>query len=66
MALTMLDKAAEKMEKAQWPADITAEFAAEAKNPNPCVGNTLLSETDTGVRILGLALEFGGDVRRPR
>ena len=56
MALTMLDKAAEKMDKSQWPADIAAEFAHEAKNPNPCVGNVLLSETDrTRVWIIRLA-----------
>ena len=56
MALTMLDKAAEKKDKSQWPADIAAEFAREAKNPNPCVGNTLLSETDrTRVWIIRLA-----------
>jgi beta-alanine degradation protein BauB len=46
MAVTMLDKAAEKKDKSAWPADIAAEFAHEAKNPNPCVGSTLLSETD--------------------
>ena len=56
MALTMLDKAAEKMDKSQWPADIVAEFEREAKNPNPCVGTTLLSETDrTRVWIIRLA-----------
>ena len=46
MALTMLDKAAEKKDKAQWPAEIEAEFEREAKNPNPCVGTQLLSETE--------------------
>ena len=56
MALTMLDKAAEKKEKSQWPADIAAEFEREAKNPNPCVGSTLLSENDrTRVWIIRLA-----------
>ena len=39
MALTMLEKAAEKKDKSPWPADIAAEFAREAKNPNPCVGS---------------------------
>ena len=43
MALTMLDKAAEKKEKSQWPADIAAEFEREAKNQNPCVGSMLLA-----------------------
>ena len=58
MAMSMLDKAAEKVEKkdkSAWPADIAAEFASEAKNPNPCVGTTLLSETErTRVWIIRL------------
>ena len=56
MALTMLDKAAEKKDKAPWPADIKAEFEREANNPNPCVGSTLLSENErTRVWIIRLA-----------
>jgi len=56
MALTMLDKAAEKKDKSAWPIDIAADFECEAKNPNPCVGNSLLSETDrTRVWIIRLA-----------
>jgi len=56
MALTMLDKSAEKKEKTQWPADISAEFDREGKNPNPCVGSTLLSENErTRVWIIRLA-----------
>ena len=56
MALTMLDKQAEKKEKSQWPADIAAEFERESKNPNPCVGSTLLSENErTRVWIIRLA-----------
>jgi quercetin dioxygenase-like cupin family protein len=56
MALTMHDKAAEKKDMSQWPADIAAEFAAEAKNPNPCVGSTLLSENERSrVWIIRLA-----------
>src|SRR5882757_6032068 len=52
----MLDKAAETIEKSAWPADIAAEFAHEAKVPNPCVGNALLSETErTRVWIIRLA-----------
>ena len=46
MALTMLDKAAEKKEKSQWPAEIAAEYAREATAPNPCVGSMLLSENE--------------------
>ena len=56
MALTMLDKQAEKKEKSQWSADIAAELELEAKNPNPCVGSTLLSENErTRVWIIHLA-----------
>jgi quercetin dioxygenase-like cupin family protein len=56
MALTMLDKTAEKKEKSQWSADIAAEFEREARNPNPCVGSTLLSENErTRVWIIRLA-----------
>ena len=35
MALTMLDKAAEKKDKSQWPAEIAAEFEREAKQSEP-------------------------------
>lgn len=56
MALTMLDKAAEHKEKAQWPAEIAAEFESESKTNNACVGTQLLSETDrTRVWIIRLA-----------
>ncbi len=56
MALTMHDKAAETKAKTPWPADIAAEFASEAKNPNPCVGSTLLSENERSrVWIIRLA-----------
>ena len=56
MALTMADKADMKQHKDPWPADIAAEFAREAKNPNPCVGTQLLSENErTRVWIIRLA-----------
>jgi quercetin dioxygenase-like cupin family protein len=56
MALTMLDKAAEKKGETQWPTDIAAEFDRESTNPNPCVGSTLLSENErTRVWIIRLA-----------
>ncbi|HEX5227188.1 MAG TPA: hypothetical protein VFW44_05735 [Bryobacteraceae bacterium] len=56
VALTMANKADVKQHKDPWPADIAADFAREAKNPNPCVGTTLLSETDrTRVWIIRLA-----------
>lgn len=46
MALTMLDKKSDPSAKSDWPAEIAAEFERESKNPNPCVGTHLLSETD--------------------
>jgi hypothetical protein len=56
VALTMADKADLKKHEDPWPADIAADFAREAKNPNPCVGTMLLSETDrTRVWIIRLA-----------
>jgi beta-alanine degradation protein BauB len=56
VALTMADKADLKKHEDPWPAGIAADFAREAKNPNPCVGTTLLSETDrTRVWIIRLA-----------
>jgi hypothetical protein len=67
MALTMLDKTAEKKEKSQWPADIAAEFERESKNPNPCVGSTHLSENErTRVWIIRLAPGERIGFRRPR
>ena len=57
MALTMREKQAEKKGMSQWPADIAAEFERESKNPNPCVGSTLLSENErTRVWIIRLAV----------
>ena len=56
MALTMLEKSAEKKQISQWAPDIAAEFEREAKNPNPCVGSTLLSENERArVWIIRLA-----------
>jgi len=56
MALTMLDKAAERKDKSQWSAELQAEFERERSNPNPCVGNQLLSETERSrVWIIRLA-----------
>ena len=56
MALTMADKADVKIHKDPWPTDIAAEFERESKNPNPCVGSTLLSENErTRVWIIRLA-----------
>jgi quercetin dioxygenase-like cupin family protein len=56
MALTMLDKTAETKDMSKWPAEIAAEFERESKNPNPCVGSTLLSENERSrVWIIRLA-----------
>ena len=56
MVLNMVDKPAEKQDRSEWPPEIAAEFAREAKNPNPCVGSTLLSETErTRVWMIRLA-----------
>jgi hypothetical protein len=56
MDMTMADKTDTKTHKEPWPADIAAEFARESKNPNPCVGGELLSETDrTRVWMIRLA-----------
>lgn len=42
----MSDKAALTTDHAPWSAELQAEFAREAKNPNPCVGSMLLSENE--------------------
>ena len=55
MALTMLDKQAERTDKSAWPPEL-AEFEREANNPNPCVGNALVSETDR-VRVWTIRLQ---------
>ena len=54
--MSMLDKTAENKDKSAWSPEIAAEFAREAKNPNPCVGSTLLSENERSrVWIIRLA-----------
>ena len=58
MTLTMLDKKAARSERADWPAEIKAEFEREARQPNGCVGTELLSETDK-VRIWIIRLQPG-------
>ena len=58
MALAMIDKPANSRNKAQWPVAICAEFEHEAKYPNPCVGQQLLSETDQ-VRVWRIHLKPG-------
>jgi quercetin dioxygenase-like cupin family protein len=58
MAMTMLDKRSESLNKSPWPAELTAEFERESKKPNPCVGSTLLSENDK-VRVWMIRLATG-------
>src|SRR5262245_48867673 len=58
MALSMMDKAAERSDKGAWPAEIKAEFEREARNPNPCVGTILVSESDR-VRVWMIRLAPG-------
>ena len=58
MALTMLDKKAAQEDRSEWPAELKAEFERESRNPNPCVGSQLLSETDK-VRIWIIRLRPG-------
>ena len=58
MALTMANKPEVKTHKEPWPADIAAEFEREAKNPNPCVGSTLLSE-DNRTRVWMITMKPG-------
>ena len=58
MALTMLDKQTQSTDRSAWPAEIAAEFEREAKNHNPCVGSTLLSENDK-VRVWIIRLAPG-------
>jgi len=58
MALTMADKAAVTADRAAWPPEIAAEFEREAKSPNPCVGTSLVSESDR-VRVWMIRLRPG-------
>ena len=58
MALTMLDKQPETAVKSAWPPEIAAEFEREKNNPNPCVGNALVSESDR-VRVWTIRLKPG-------
>jgi len=58
MALTMLDKQAENAVKSPWSPEIAAEFEREKNNPNPCVGNALVSESDR-VRVWTIRLKPG-------
>ena len=58
MALTMVDKQAERSERSAWPPEIAAELEVEERNPNPCVGTELLSESER-VRVWMIRLKPG-------
>ena len=58
MAMTMLDKAAVAKDRADWPAALRQELEREAKAPNGCVGNALVSESER-VRVWTIRLKPG-------
>ena len=58
MALTMMDKQAARSDKTAWPAEMRAEFEREAREHNPCVGSTLLSENER-CRVWTITLKPG-------
>lgn len=58
MTLTMAEKPTNLRSSEPWPDAIRAEFEAEAKHPNPCVGQQLISETDK-VRVWRIHLKPG-------
>src|SRR5215472_18844951 len=58
MALTMLDKKPLRSQTTNWPPAVAAEFEREAENPNACVGQRLLSESDR-VRVWEIRLKPG-------
>jgi quercetin dioxygenase-like cupin family protein len=58
MAMTMTDKSTDRADKSTWPPAIAAEFERERQNNNPCVGTTLLSESER-VRVWIIRLAPG-------
>ena len=58
MALTMQDKTTDRAATSAWPPAIAAEFERERQNPNGCVGNMLLSESER-VRVWMIRLAPG-------
>ena len=58
MTATMTDKPTNRCSRGSWPAEIRKEFEAEAANPNGCVGQQLISETDK-VRVWRIHLKPG-------
>jgi beta-alanine degradation protein BauB len=58
MALSMKDKATLKADTSAWPQSISQELEREARAPNGCVGNSLVSETDR-LRVWTIRLRPG-------
>ncbi|MBI3436696.1 MAG: hypothetical protein HY056_16720 [Proteobacteria bacterium] len=54
----MLDKPAAAKDASAWPVALRQEFEREARNPNGCVGNELVSENDR-VRVWTIRLRPG-------
>ena len=58
MNLTMVNKPTNYRSTDQWPKAVRDEFAQEARAPNGCVGQRLISETDR-VRVWRIHLKPG-------
>jgi beta-alanine degradation protein BauB len=58
MALTMMDKQADRSQHTPWPQWLSEEFAQERNHPNGCVGSELLSESER-VRVWTIRLKPG-------
>ncbi len=58
MVHTMIEKQTNRTSKGQWPPGIRKEFEIEAQNPNGCVGQELVAETDK-VRVWRIHLKPG-------
>ncbi|HXW28435.1 MAG TPA: hypothetical protein VEK55_03645 [Xanthobacteraceae bacterium] len=58
MALTMMDKQADRSQHTAWPQWLSEEFARERQHPNGCVGSELLSESER-VRVWTIRLRPG-------
>jgi quercetin dioxygenase-like cupin family protein len=58
MALSMLDKSTDRVDRSAWPPAIAAEFEREKQSHDGCVGNALVSESDR-VRVWTIRLAPG-------
>src|ERR1700710_3054380 len=61
MALTMMDKKANRADRSAWAPELRTEFEREARSNNGCVGSTLLSENDR-VRVWIIRLAPGARI----